>query len=196
MSYKTVLKKSLVLASATAALLAAGPASAKCKYQVDMPSIVTGEQVRWTNWSTFKLVFSSEKFAVVNGMIEGDTRYVGLRVHVTNSMPERPSKEDLDTALIIPEGAKALFLMADDSVVELQSTEHFVGDSDFAVHGAHDYNLSSETIARYPVTADDLTALTAQRVKQIRLSTVDGDLDFEYGKKGSKKMQAVLECIK
>lgn len=196
MSCKANLKRAAVACCALAAVLVATPAMAKCKYQADMTSIVTNESVRWTNWTMFSMMITTKDYALVNGMSEGERKYVGLRLHVQNSAPERPTKEDLDSAVVIPEGAKALFLMADDSVVELQSEEEQVGDTDLVMKGVHNYDIVTDTIVRFPTTAEDLEALTAQRVKQIRLATTNGDLDFEFGKKGSKKMQKVLECIR
>lgn len=176
-------------------LFAATSANAKCKFQTDMVSIATGEHVRWTNWSLFSLAITTNPYAIVTGISEGDRKYVGLRVHMKTDFPRRPTTEDLDNAISVPAGAKVQFLMADDSIVGLQTEEPVVGDSDFIFHHATKYEIVTEAIIKARASAAELDVLTGQRVKQIRIATTNEDIDLTFGKKGSKKMQEVLECI-
>ena len=189
-------QKLFALGCAAALMFAAATADAKCKFQTDMVNIFSNEQVRWTNWSTFTLTLRADRYVLVTGIAEGERKYVGLRMHLEGSQPARPAKADLDNEVIVPAGAKVMLLLADDSVVELQSEEQFTGDTDFVMRNAHKYGMVTDAFVKYPVTAEDLSALTAQRVKIIRLTTTNGDIDFEFGKKGSKKMQKTLECIR
>jgi hypothetical protein len=171
-------------------------ANTKCKFQTDVLNVFTNEQIRWTHWDSFRLSISMGNYVMVNGISEGERKYLGLRLQVRKKQADRPTKHDLDNAFVVPEGAKLLLLMADDSFIELHTDEEFVGDSDFGMYNNGVYGITSEPVVKYPLDSDSMSALTAQRVKQIRLSTTDRDIDFEFGKKGSKKMQEVLLCIR
>ena len=192
----TATKRSIIAVSATILMLAATTASAKCKYQADMANVFTGEHVRWTQWKTFNLAITTDPYALVNGIAEGDRKYFGLRVRSKSTLPRPATKDDLDNAFVVPAGAKVLLLLADDSVVELKTDEKFTGDSDFFLRNDGRSDIGTDTLLKVPLNAENLNALTAQRVKQIRLSTTAGDVDLPFGKKGSKRMQEVLECIR
>jgi len=180
---------------ATVLMFAAPAASAKCKFQTDMPSIVTGEHIRWTDWTTFSLAITTTNYALAAGISEGDRKYAGLQLHTVTTIPRQASKEDLDNAVVIPAGSDVFFLMADESIIKVTTDQAVTGDADFVMHSANRYDIVTDTIVKAPLTAQELHGLTAQRVKRIRVSTTAGNLDFEFGKKGSKKMQSVLECI-
>ncbi len=196
MSYKSSVKRNVVVAACTAALMfATATAQAKCKYQTDAVNIISNEKVRWTNWSTFTLTLRADRYILVTGITEGDRKYLGLRMHLESTRPDRPTKDDLNNTVVVPAGATVMLLMADESIVELHSEEQFTGDTDFTMHNAHKYGMVTDAFVKYPVTDDILSALVSQRVKIIRITTNDGDIDFEFGKKGSKKMQKTLACI-
>jgi hypothetical protein len=194
-SYKTKITNSIVMSCATVLMFAASAATAKCKFQTDMPSIVTGEHIRWTDWVTFSLAITTTNYALAAGISEGDRKYAGLQLHTVTTIPREVSKEDLDNAVVIPTGSDVFFLMADESIIKVTTDQAITGDADFVMHSANRYDIVTDTIVKAPLTADELRILTAQRVMRIRVSTTSGDLDFEFGKKGSKKMQEVLECV-
>ena len=195
MSCKPVTGRTVAIVLAAAMMFSVEAASAKCKFQTDVLNVFTNEQIRWTNWDSFRLSITMGNYVVVNGISEGERKYLGLRLQVTKQQPDRPTKHDLDNAFVVPEGAKLLLRMADDSIIELHTDEEVVGDSDFGMNNNGVYTITSEPVVKYPLDTDSMSALTAQRVKQIRLSTTDRDIDFEFGKKGSKKMQEALLCI-
>lgn len=195
MSYKALTRNGAAVVVATILMLSTTAAHAKCRFQVDMPDFRTGEHVRWTNWTTFTLVMSGHTYVVTAGISEGDRKYVGLRVRTQSSVPRRATKEDLDNAVVVPVGSEIFFRMADDSIVKVATDEVFTGDSVYSMRNANHYDIATEAIIKAPLTAAEISALTAQRVKQIRVTTTAGNLDFDFGKKGSKKMQEVLECV-
>ena len=195
MSCKTMIRNSIAVSCATVLMFAASAASAKCKFQTDMPNIVTGEHIRWTDWTTFSLAITTTNYALAAGISEADRQYIGLQLHTVTTIPRPASKEDLDNAVVIPAGSDVLFLMADESIIKVATDQAVAGDSDFVMHSANRYDIVTDTVVKAPLTAAELRALTAQRVKRIRVTTTAGNLDFEFGKNGSKKMQSVLQCI-
>ncbi len=194
MPYKSNLRNSIVATCATILMFAASTASAKCKFFVDMPSIVTGEHVRWTKWKATSMVVGNP-YAVATGISEGDRKYLGLRIHRTYTLPRIATKEDLDNAIVVPAGSDVFFQMADESIIKIKTDQPVTGDADFFVYNAKRYDMAADAIVKVPLTADELSALTAQRVLRIRVGAATGDLDVKFGKKGSKKIGEVLTCI-
>jgi hypothetical protein len=175
-------------------MFTASTASAKCKFFVDMPNVLTGEHVRWTKWTTTTLAMGNP-YAMATGISEGDRKYLGLRIHKSYSLPRIATKEDLDNSIVVPAGADVFFQMADESVFKIQTDQPVTGDADFVVRTAKHYDMTVDAMVKVPLTAENLSALTAQRVLRIRVMASTGDLDFKFGKKGSKKIGEVLECI-
>ena len=180
--------------AASLLILQAPAVHAKCKFQTDGINQFTNESVRWTNWTMLKMILT-DPYLMVTAITENERKYLGLRLHVNSSQSTRPTKADINNAVVVSESATVMLLMADESVVTLQSEERFAGDTDFAVRNVRNYALTTDIFAKYPVSSENIAALMAQRVKIIRVATENGDLDFEYGKKGSKKLQQALECI-
>ena len=194
MSYKSNLKNTVVAACALMLMFAASTASAKCKFFVDMPNIMTGEHVRWTKWTTTTM-YMSDPYTMATGITEGDRKYLGLRIHKTYTLPRIVTKKDLDNAIVVPAGSDVFFQMADESILKIQTDQPATADADFSVHNAKNYGVAADVIVKVPITAENLRALTAQRVLRLRVMASTGDLDFKFGKKGSKKIGEVLECI-
>jgi hypothetical protein len=192
--YKSKFRNSIVATCVTILMFAASTASAKCKFFVDMPNIMTGEHVRWTKWTTTTMVMGNP-YTVATGISEGDRKYLGLRIHKTYTLPRIASKEDLDNAIVVPAGSDVFFQMADESIIKIKTDQPVTGNADFVVHNAKRYDMAADAIVKVPLTAEDLSALTAQRVLRIRVMATTGDLDFKFGKKGSKKIGEVLTCI-
>ncbi len=189
------MKKVIVLSLALPVLFAATTASAaKCKFQTDTVNVFTDENIRWTQWISFKFVIKPDH-VFMNAISEGDRKYFGLRVHSRDSQIERPTKDDLDNTLLIPASGKLSLLMADDSILELHTDNMVVGDSDFRLLDSGDYRITSEAVIKYSLNDYTLDILTTQRIKQLRLQTSKSDMEFALSKRGTDKHQGPLACI-
>ena len=172
--------------------------AAKCKYETDTTNAITNEKVQWTKWSHFKLFNTANGYLA--GVVEGDRKYLAIQVVSYEWRPDRPSKEDLDSAVIIPAGATLLVLLADESVVELHAENEVIGDSEFFVprswkNGADDYQVQTYTVVKYPLNDFALSALLAQGANDLRMEASDGDHDYSFGDKPVDKIQKVLGCF-
>ena len=56
-------------------------------------------------------------------------------------------------------------------------------------------NGVAEAVIKFPLDSDAMRALLTKRILTIGLQTSKQDLEYSFGKKGSKKMQATLACI-
>ena len=127
---------------------------------------------------------------------EGGRKYLGLRLMLgRGSRTERPSIEELDSELEFPEGARLLILMEDESIIELHSVQEVFADTDVRRTGANKYSISSEVIVKYELTAETMAALNGQRLMSLRMTATDAEYTYEFGKKGSNKVQQALACI-
>lgn len=169
--------------------------AAKCKWETDSVSYSTGEPVLWTRWVRNRIILRPP-YAAIAGISEGEQKYLGLQViGVNQSVATRPTKEDLDAAFVIPAGSKLSILMADDSIYELVATEEIIGDADFSAQGADSYTIEAFAVIKFPLDADAIAALTAQRASEMRLHANGKDYDFSFGKKPVDKIQKTIRCI-
>jgi len=187
------MKKFIALSFAVMLLFAGATASAaKCKFQTDTENVFTGEKIRWTKWSTFSMTNSS---VVHSAILEGDRKYLGLRIRSGWSSSTRPTKAQLDNTLRIPADAKLLLLMDDESIIEFHSENAVIGDADYSVTDAGGFNIGATAIVKYSLDSDAMTALGSKRIKKARMTVGDKDRNWEFGKKGSKKLMPEIECI-
>ena len=169
--------------------------AAKCKWLVDTVSYSTGEPVRWTRWIRNR-TFLTNPYAAIAGISEGEGKYLGLQViGVEQAVTTRPTKDELDAAFIVRAGSTLSILMADDSIYELVATEDIIGDADFTAHGPNSYTINAFAIVKFPLDADAIAALTAQRASDMRLQANGKDYDFSFGKKPVDKIQKTIVCI-
>ena len=185
-------------------MLAGSPAyAAKCFFQVDTVDVVTGEPIRWTEWKPLRTWANQAKtyaqFAVV---AEGDRRFLGVSVGIKPDLmiDERPSKDYLDNLIVAPEGSRLLMMLADESVLELTTSQDYSGEARFwhpqtVNNKAKQYRVSAMIELKYELDAAALTSLRAQGVTDVRVSTASGDYDFSSGKKPSARIQEMLACI-
>lgn len=195
-----MMKRFTTVTTAVSLLLVCVTANAaKCKYETDTTNALTGEQVRWTKWEYFKLINTQNGYLATAA--EGDRKYLALQVVTYDHRPERPTKDDLDSAVVVPAGSKLMLLLTDDSIVELQTADEVIGDSELHAPGTwendmtDDYTISTYTVIKYPLSAEALTALTANGVKTLRQTTSDGDRDFEISESRSDTLQEALACV-
>jgi len=194
--YRPLIEKVLALSLAVPLLFAsAGANAAKCKFQTDTSNVFTGEKIRWTKWDTFKLRIEKGHYVLISGISEGDRRYLGLRAHVSKLQTDRPTKADLDNALVVPAAGKLSILLSDDSVLELHTDKRVIGDSDFVLLKSGEYSLNTDAVIKYSLNSYTMKTMAAQRIKQLTLETDDGNVDFEFSGKGSSKHKEKFACI-
>ncbi len=171
--------------------------AAKCKYQWDTVSYRTGEKVLWTRWAMNRGFYRQGiAYGFVSGVSEGGRKYLGFQLVGDNKvMNKKPTKEAIDAALVVPEGAKLTLQLADDSTQELFAEKRVVADTKVKLRDSGDYVLSPVAVIKFPLSVADLDALHAQPVKSLRLQLSDRAVELSFGKKPSDKIQKVLACI-
>ena len=181
----------------TASFGSAEVRAASCKYKWDTTNYRTGEKVMWTRWIMNRAFYTQgAAYALIAGVSEGDKKYLGLQLMSPEERSRtRPTKAELDLAMVIPERAKLSILLADGTTYELFAERRVVGDTSFTVNSRDSYSLLSQSIVRFELDAAALTALGGQRATDLRLHTPDRNYDISFGKKPSDKIQKALACI-
>jgi len=197
----TLLGLALVLFSAS------DSRAADCKYQWDTTNYRTGEKVLWSRWVMNKRMITTGVYGLLAGVSEGDRKYLALQAVAFNEYTTaRPTKEDIDAAMVIPDNAKLSILMADGTIFDLFAESGVIGDTSFVVHGSDEftdfasdkqsgYTYKSHAIVKFPLDDDAMATLNAQLATDLRLHATGKDYDITFGKKPSDKIQEVLACI-
>ena len=104
--YSNITKRRRLTAILAASLLTlqAPAVHAKCKFQTDGINQFTNESVRWSNWTMLKMILT-DPYLMVTAITENERKYLGLRLHVGSSQSTRPTKADVNNAVVVSEGA-------------------------------------------------------------------------------------------
>lgn len=171
--------------------------AAKCKYKWETTNYRTGEKVLWTRWIMNRAFYTDDKpYGLVAAVSEGDKKYLSLQLRSPEvRLNHRPSKAEIDAAMVIPEGAKLSVLLGDGTIYDLFAERHIVGDTSFEAHANDNYSLASLAIIRFELDAAAFAALNGQKATDLRLHTPDRNYDISFGKKPSDKIQKSLACV-
>jgi len=190
-----------------ALFLASESRAADCKYQWDTTNYRTGEKVMWSRWVMNKRVISNGIYGLLAGVSEGDKKYLALQtVSFDGYSDQRPSKADIDSAMVIPDNAKLSILMADGSIFDLFAERGVIGDTSVVVNGSEKdedfdfgrpsgYTYKSHATLKFALDADAIATLNGQLATDMRLHATGKNYDITFGSKPSDKIQEVLACI-
>jgi len=171
--------------------------AAKCKYKWETTNYRTGEKLLWTTWIMNRAFYTPDKpYGFVAGVSEGDRKYLSVQIRSPEiRLNHRPSKAEIDAAMVIPEGAKLYVLLGDVTIYDLFAERHIVGDTSFTANANNNYLLNSLAIIRFELDAAAIAALNGQRATDLRLHTPGRNYDISFGKKPSDKIQKSLACV-
>ena len=204
MNMKTLIT---VLILAIASFSASDSWAAGCKYQWDTNNYRTGEKVLWSRWVMNKRMITTGVYGLLSGVLEGDNRYLALQTVTYNEHTKsRPTKEEIDSAMVIPDNAKLSILMADGTIFDLFAERGVIGDTSVIVNGSEQdemfqmgrqdgYSFKSHSIVKFALDDAAIAALNGQLATDLRLHATGKNYDITFGSKPSDKIQEVLACI-
>lgn len=198
--------KPLLIAAMILVIIATPVAYAeKCKYEENGMDDFTGEKILSTKWKLFHTAVSVNSFAEAAGITEGDSNFLAIRTRIEEILAYDLYGDELRNRFVVPEGARLLILLADDTVVELAAHKEVTGVSRSSSANSQltetseleiRYKIRTTAVIRYPLDASSYTALAGQTATHVRLSTNSGDHDFKVHKKLTDEIQKVLLCLK
>jgi hypothetical protein len=189
-------------------LFASGSAhAAKCKFSEDSVDKFTKVRTLSTRWDPLESFFGglgkSPKTSLtsyVSARYAADSIYLAVRIGLSSYSKSRPPKYELQDAIVVPEGARLLAMMADESVVVLFSA-HEVKVNSTAIPPETGSNITSEfaidteAVIRYVLDADTMKALTSQGATNLRVEAADTKYDIKVHKKSFGDLKKAIECI-
>ena len=183
---------------------AAGAAQTpECKYQENSVDKFTKKKMVWTKWN-HTISWFNESAHNVNGyvsvMAEGDETYLGIKIKFQTKGRRKPTKESLDNAIVVPDGAQLLITMEDETAVRLNSDAEVHGKSSYSkpysgINHTPDYVVQTSAVLRYQMDAGALADLTNQGAIHVQLQEVNRDFHFEIDKKSINDIKHAIECV-
>ena len=201
------MKNILISLFAITALLVNGSAlAAKCKYEEETADLFSGVKTvrtKWnklTPWGEKGVHFWSAKGETsifVSVISEGGDKRLGIRIKFKRKSQFKPTREELENAILVPAGTNLLIKLADDTVVALPALELAQGVSGFTrpyANGTDDYILVTQAVIEYGLDASAAEALTAQRAVALGIVTSTGRFDIPVTKKNRDDIKQAIEC--
>ena len=154
-----------------------------------------------------KRMITTGVYGLLSGVLEGDNRYLALQTVTYNEHTKsRPTKEEIDSAMVIPDNAKLSILMADGTIFDLFAERGVIGDTSIIVNGSEQdemfqmgrqdgYSFKSHSIVKFALDDAAIAALNGQLATDLRLHSTGKNYDITFGSKPSDKIQEVLACI-
>lgn len=169
-----------------------------CKYQTDDVDKFSKKKILWTKWDNFTKLLGPS--ALVCGISEGDKKYLGIRLLTSRKLPDKPSKSDLDDALMIPAGSKIILLLADQSTIELKTEKDSKGKSTYdppktGNNQTDKYVVNTTTDIFYTLDANSIKIFTTKEINSARVETGNGNFDYEFGKKDHADFLNAIKCV-
>lgn len=188
---------------ATCAPIAGAAQAPECKYQKNAVDKFTRQKQVWTKWN-HTISWFNESAHHVNGyvsvMAEGDETYLGIKIKFETKSRRKPTKDSLDNAIVVPDGAQLFITMEDETAVTLNSDAVVHGTSQYSkpysgINKTPDYITRTTAIVRYRMDASVLDGLRSQGATHVRLQEVNRDFHFEIDQKSIGDIQHAIECV-
>ena len=200
-------KVKLLLVAAMVLIIIAVPVAhaEKCKYEENGIDDFTGEKILSTKWKLFHTAVSVTSFAEAAGIAEGDSNFLAIRTRKDEILAYDLYDDELRNRFVVPEGARLLILLADDTVVELAADKEVTGVSRSSSANSQltesseleiRYKIRTTAVIQYPLDASSYAALTGQAATHVRMSSNSGDHDFKVHKKLTDEIQKSLLCLR
>jgi hypothetical protein len=212
--------KNLILLLTTASILLAGPVTAnasECKFVINEVDPFTGKLMVTTAWEPLKSGMSEivgQAFGDLSDISaaavrEGEQDYLALKLKLSDTTGSRPSDDDLQYAVSVPEGAGLWVVMGDQTTVQLFTDKAVRGKTKAKKDGAilvsdGRYLVKSTVIIRYALDAAAREALTQQSATGLRLNLRNrkfefgyerGHIDFGIHEKSVGDISAIIGCL-
>jgi len=202
------MKKTTLTLFVTALLLANGTAyAAKCKFQTDSTDKFTKVRTLQTRWDPLESFFNDlgkTSGTTLTSYVStwhkaGNTNLV-LRIGLSSYSKRMPPEYELLDAIVIPEGARLLVMMADESVLVLFTKNEMRVNSkaippETGTNITSKFTIDTEAVIHYALDAESISALTRQDATNLRVEAAETNYDIEIHKKSFGDLKKAIECL-
>ena len=202
------MNKTVLWLVAASILFPSGAANAaKCKFQEDSTDKFTKVRTLQTRWDPLESFFNdigktsgTTLTSYVSAWHESGSTRLAIRVGLSSYSKRRPPDYELIDAVVIPEGARLMVMMADKTVVTLFAKEEMRFNSKLILPNTgsnvtSEYAIDTYAFLNYPLDADTMANLTSQGATNLRVEAVDKNYDIEIHKKSFGDLKKAIECI-
>ncbi len=175
----------------------------KCKYEVDERDKFTKVHTLESEWDRVTRLGGATFggfSAYVAAQKRGDASQLWVQMRISEDHERKPHKYERDDALVVPQGAPLLVMMADQSLVELATDHERRFDASYNAPGSdggsgngHRTQIIASMV--YPLDPETAAALTSQNVTRMRVATEGRHYDIDFSDKAFADVGHAIRCI-
>lgn len=174
-----------------------------CKYEKNELDKFTHKKIVLTKWEYLTTLLGNMKEYVpsVRCLKEDTLKQLILNIDGNYFTSFKPTKEEIDSAIVVPIGSKAVFLMEDQKSVELTITKNLNSNGDYTSPYTGDnksekFRVHWNIDIYYPLDNNAIKAFTSQGATAIRVFFKNNKYtDYNIHKKKYGAIQHLMNCI-
>jgi hypothetical protein len=202
-----VKKPVLVLVVVSVLFASSAVHAASCKFQHDSVDKFTKVRTLWTRWDPMESFFGDlgdrsmdTAAGFASAWYEADEISLRIKIELTGLSDLEPPSYELEDTIVVPEGARLLIMMADETIVTLFSAEEVrvnsaVTPPETGMNITSSFEIEAEADIRYALDGEAIAALTRQGATNIRVEAADTQYDVAIHKKSFGDITKAIECI-
>lgn len=181
--------------------------AAKCRFQHDSVDKFTKVRTLWTRWDPMESFFGDlgdtsmdTPAGFVSAWYETDEISLRVKIELKGFSDLEPPFYELEDRIVVPEGARLLVMMADETIVTLYSAREervnsAVTPPETGMNITSSFEIEAEADIRYALDSEAIAALTRQGATNIRVEAADTQYDVAIHKKSFGDITKAIECI-
>ena len=202
------IRKATLTLFVTALVLANGTAhAAKCKFQTDSTDKFTKVRTLQTRWDPLESFFNdigktsgTTLTSYVSAWHKAGSTDLAVRIGLSSYSKRMPPEYELLDTIVIPEGARLLVMMADETVGTLFSKNEVRINSkaippETGTNITSKFVIDTEAVIHYALDAESIAALTSQNATNLRVEAAETNYDIEIHKKSFGDLKKAIECL-
>lgn len=199
-----MMKGTLLAVLVIPVLLGVDPAvAASCKFADNTADLFSGVTIVRTKWDRISPNWEKvqEKYiGYVSASSEGEDTFLSVRIRHLQKLRFKPTKDELANALVVPEGAELMVIMADKTRVAIPAAESVAAENEVfspysKQYGGDDYILISNADVKYVVDEAAVEALSAQEATIMHMVTSAGHHDIPLHKNSLSSIRNAINCL-
>jgi len=181
--------------------------AAKCRFQHDSTDKFTKVRTIWTRWDPMESFFGDlgdrsmdTPAGFVSAWYEAGEISLRIKIELKGLSDLAPPTYELEDTIVVPEGARLLVMMADETIVTLYSASEErvnsgVTPPETGMNITSSFEIEAEADIRYALDDEAIAALSSQAATNIRVEAADTQYDVTIHKKSFGDIKNAIECI-
>lgn len=182
--------------------------AAECRFQHDSVDKFTKVRTLWTRWDPMESFFGDlgdrsmdTPAGFASAWYEAGEISLRIKIKLTGLSDLEPPTYELEDTIVVPEGARLLVMMADETIVTLYSAREervnsAVTPPETRTNITSSFEIEAKADIRYALDSEAIVALTRQGATNIRVEAADTQYDVAIHKKSFGDIKKAIECIR